>query len=622
MEIKRIIVGGNREEVDRITGEHTPHLLDSVKRGDLIYTPELLLRKFFKGSDEAYDTWLMKHSLHPSQINYHDIHQKQALIKSLKNYTARLLEEAKTDPLFFNELGNFRTTRWLDTFDILENHIFDLGEFDAIEFMKISDHFKKRFTTHAPFAFLTIDTPNQQLKVVASHKVLLLFNQALPMGNKRGTPSGQEPEKLYQHFFTAIGYKGNGELTEGLNFHRTSFKNFNFNLNAELRILNDIIYEVLSYEREETQIAFLFGAYGKKLYFESDIKGTERKQEELEALFIVEESKSMIEKTLHKERQGSIAVDQTSIEVKKRIEHPKISLPTTEKEETAPHAPVLTQEAPPIKQACTPEKTPSSLSQSLESFEKEIFKKQQGYAELAKEKINEALLNKEQYIKEFHAFLDKGMHVSDALNKFSERYANNPYIKGIIETSITGELQLQHLKDKGIEELQHQITLFESDIQDLQNDLDSKETQIATLNQQIESIHVAHNKQLEEIENNIRTLVEERKELLLHNHQQSEMIGEFETLFKRYEQTLKERENSIELLTRKIENSEMETKHYLRQIEQLKEENRLTLSATNLLKTNNQQLEAQIASLLNTIETLETANKAQSEQIEALQTSQ
>jgi hypothetical protein len=137
--------------------------------------------------------------------------------------------------------------------------------------MKIVDIFKKKFTTHSPFAFLTVDDMNQQLKIVESHKVLLLLDKPLPMGKKRGTPVGQEPEKLYQNFFTAIGYKGKGELTEGLNHHRTNFKNFNFNLNIEPRLLNDIIYDVLEYDREQTQIAFVFGVYGKKLYFESDI---------------------------------------------------------------------------------------------------------------------------------------------------------------------------------------------------------------------------------------------------------------------------------------------------------------------------------------------------------------
>jgi len=309
MKIKKIKIGGNREEINKATGEHTPNLIESVKRSDLIFTPEKLVKKLFKGNAKEYDVWLMKHKLHPSQINYHDINQKQELLKRLKVYTLRLLEEAKTDSMFSNQLGNLIITKWLDSFDTLENHIYDLSDFNKIEFIKIAEFFKKSFTTNSPFSFLTIDEMNQQLKVVDSHKVLLLLDKNLPMGNKRGTPVGQAPEKLYQNFFTTIGYKGKGELTEGLNHHRTNFKNFNFNLNIETKLLNDIIYNILEYDREKVQIAFLFGAYGKKLYFESDIKGTERKKEEVEALAIAEGATMIIGKELHKERQGSIAID-------------------------------------------------------------------------------------------------------------------------------------------------------------------------------------------------------------------------------------------------------------------------------------------------------------------------
>lgn len=185
MKIKRVTIGGNREEINRITREHTPNLIDSVKRSDLIFTPELLIKQLFKGSSQEYETWLMKNKLHPSQINYHDIHQKQELLKRLKVYTMRLLDEAKTDSMFSNKLGNLIITKWLDTFDTLENHIFDLSDFDKVEFIKISDTFKQRFTTHSPFAFLTIDDVNQQIKVIESHKVILLLNQKLPMGNSK-----------------------------------------------------------------------------------------------------------------------------------------------------------------------------------------------------------------------------------------------------------------------------------------------------------------------------------------------------------------------------------------------------------------------------------------------------
>ena len=610
MEIKRVAIGGNREEINKETGEHRPNFIETVKRSDLIFTPNQMVEKLFRGTPQEYDSWLMKHKLHPSQINYQDINQKQELLKILKSYTMRLLEEAKTDSMFSNALGNLVVTKWLDSFDTLENHVFDLGDFNRVEFMKIADEFKRRYTTNSPFAFLTIDDVNQQIKVVESHKVLLLLDKKLPMGKKRGTPVGQQPEKLYQNFFTAIGYKGKGELTEGLNHHRTNFRNFNFNLNIETRLLNDIIYDTLGYDRGETQVAFIFGVYGKKLYFESDIKGTERKQEELEALAIADEATSVISKELHKERQGSIAIDKTTLEVENRIAHPKISENRIEEEKK--DEPIVVEIEEPTQ----------NLSNSLETFEKEIFIKQQGYAELAKEKINEALTNRNQYINEFQSFLKKGMNVSDALNKFSERYANNPYIKGIIETSITGELQLQALKDRGIEELNYTIAVLKSEKLGLQKDLDVKETEIASLNQNMESLVVQHTKQLEEIEVSVAKLVEERTSLIESSERQLEMIGELEKLIGQYEQTLRAKDAKIDKLervnaslvdssrevdslerenrnlSRKVENYDSEIKYYGRQIEQFKEENRLILSATSLLKTNNAQLESQNEALL------------------------
>jgi len=620
--IKRVAIGGNREEINKETGEHKPNFIDTVKRSDLIFTPNQLVEKFFKGNSQEYNSWLMKHKLHPSQINYDNINQKQELLKQLKFYSMRLLDEAKTDSMFSNELGNLIITKWLESFDTLENHVYDLSDFNKVEFIKISDEFKKKFTTNSPFAFLTIDNINQQLKVVESHKVLLL-DKKLPMGNKRGTPVGQNPEKIYQTFFTTIGYKGKGELTEGLNHHRTNFKNFNFNLNIETRLLNEIIYDTLGYERENTQVAFIFGVYGKKLYFESDIKGTERKQEELDALAIVEGATSLIGRELHKKRQGSIAIDKTTLEVEKRIIHPKIT------ENKIDISPLVVTPTKTFEEEKKEEKSTQNLSNSLESFEKEIFIKQQGYAELAKEKINEALINRNQYINEFQAFLKKGMSVSDALNKFSERYANNPYIKGIIETSITGELQLQALKDKGIEELKYTINILKSEKLGLEKDLDVKETEIASLNQNMESLVVKHTKQLEEIEVNVARLINERTSLIESNDKQLEMIAELEKLITQYEQTLrakdsKIREKDIQIdklesinaslvqssreveslenenknLSRKIENNDSEIKYYGRQINQLKEENQLLLSSINLLKTNNTQLESQNEILL------------------------
>ncbi|HIM93571.1 MAG TPA: hypothetical protein EYM49_00855 [Campylobacterales bacterium] len=556
MNIKRINIGGNREEINRETGEHRPNFIDTVKRSDLIFTPDQLVEKLFKGSGQEYNAWLMKNKLHPSQINYHDINQKQELLKRLKMYTMRLLDEAKTDSMFSNELGNVIVTKWLESFDTLENHVYDLSDFDKIEFIKIADAFKKRFTTRSPFAFLSIDNVNQQLKVVESHKVLLLLDEKLPMGNKRGTPVGKEPEKLFQNLFTTIGYKGKGELTEGLNHHRTNFKNFNFNLNIETRLLNDIIYDTLEYDRGDTQVAFIFGAYGKKLYFESDIKGTERKQEELDALAIAEGARSVIEKELHKERQGSIAVDKTALEVKKRIAHPKVSeektftatVPVKALEEDASVLDMKRDKSIEVelKKEESSKHTSKNISNTLKVFEKEMFIKQQGYAELAKVKINEALNNRNQYITEFHTFLKKGMTVTDALNKFSERYANNPYIKGIIETSITGELQLQALKDKGIEELNHNVNVLKSEKQGLQKDLGVRETEIASLNQNMESLVVSHTKQLQEIEVNVTQLVEERTSLINRNDKQSEMIRELEKLINQYEQTLRTKDSKIE----------------------------------------------------------------------------
>lgn len=600
MEIKRVYIGGNREEIDKETGEHRPNLIDTVKRTDLIFTPEQLLEDFFYGTSQEYMNWLMKNKLHPSQINYHDINQKHLLIKRLKVYTMRLLEEAKTDSLFPTELGNMVLSKWLDRFDILENHVYDLSDFTQVEFIKISDEFKQKFKTNSPFAFLTVDNVNQQLKVLSSHKVLLLADKKLPMGKKRGTPIGQTPEKFYQNFFTTIGYKGKGELTEGLNYNRTSFKNFNFNVNKETRLLNDIIYDRLSYDRITVQLAFIFGVYGKKHYFESDIKGTVRTEEELEALRIVEDVPSLIKKELHKERQGSIAVDKTTLEVEKRIPHPKIEL-----EERSEKFTLVKSNQEDILKDNDEESSLDYYSKALKDFEKEIFIKQQGYAELAKEKINKALDSRVQYIDEFYAFLKKGMSVSDALNKFSERYANNPYIKGIIETSITGELQLQSLKDKGIKELTSALNILKNEKQNLHKELDKKETEIATLNQRIESLVVTHTKQLEEIEVNIHKIIEDRTVLANKSSKQSEMIIELEKLIIEYEQTLKEKDNLLKnLKERVLVNSDIEIdalkneiKYYVRQIEQLKEENKLTLSTTNLLRISNNQLESQLAIL-------------------------
>jgi len=581
MQIKRVTIGGNREEINRQTGEHRPNLLESAKRSELIFTPERLMQKFFKGTAKEYETWLTKHKLHPSQVNYHDIKQKKELIKKLKTYTMRLLDEAKVDAMFTNELGNILVNKWLDTFDTLENHVFDLSDFDKVAFLKVADTFKARFTTNSPFAFLSIDTFNQQIKVIESHKVIFLSSEPLPMGNKRGTPLGQEPEKLYQQFFTSIGYKGKGELTEGLNHHRTSYKNFNFNLNIETRLLNDVIYEILEYDREKVQITFIFGAYSKKFYVESDIKGTPRTPAEMEALAIADGATSEIEKALHKERQGSIAVNKTSFEVKKRIEHPKT--PIIQRQNTP--------SSPPLKKS-------QPLSKTLQAFEKEMLQKQKGYAELAKTKINEALEKRAQYLQEFHDFLKKGMGVSDALNKFGERYANNPYIKGIIETSIATELQLQALKDQGIEELHQTIHALKEKIQNLKTELDTKETEIASLQQNMESIIVAHTRQLNEIETNLSEFISEKEALQSTNQHQSELIEELEKLIAQYEKTLQEK-NAIIEQTHQQKKVMMEGKmaHYREQIKQLKEENELTKSTIQLLKINNQQLLEQISYL-------------------------
>lgn len=70
MKIKRVHIGGNREEINKQTGEHTPNLIDTVKRNDLIITPDKLLQKLFKGNNEEYNSWLIKQNLHLSQLKY------------------------------------------------------------------------------------------------------------------------------------------------------------------------------------------------------------------------------------------------------------------------------------------------------------------------------------------------------------------------------------------------------------------------------------------------------------------------------------------------------------------------------------------------------------------------
>jgi len=83
------------------------------------------------------------------------------------------------------------------------------------------------------------------------------------------------------------------------------------------------------------------------------------------------------------------------------------------------------------------------------------------------------------------------------------------------------------------------------------------------------------------------------------------MIIELEKLIIEYEQTLKEKDNLLKnLKERVLVNSDIEIdalkneiKYYVRQIKQLKEENKLTLSTTNLLRISNNQLESQLAIL-------------------------
>jgi len=620
MKLKKIRVGGNREEIDKITKKHIPNLIESLQNTNLIFTPDKLMKKFFKDDDYEYNAWLIRHGLNPSQINYKNINRVNELLNILKDYTLKLLNEVKIDPMFSNELGNIMISRWIDSFDVLESHIYDLSDFNKIDFLKITDAFKKKFTTNSPFAFLIIDDVNQQLKIIESHKIILLLDNKLPMGNKRGTPPGQEAQRLYQNFFTSIGYKGKGELTEGFNYHRNSFKNFNFNLNIETRVLIDIIYETLNYNRENIQIAFIFGTYTKKLYFESDIKGTRRTKYEIEALNISNDIKRNIEKKFHKERQGSIGVDQTSIKVKKRIEQPKKDI---------------------ISNIEQKEKS-TFIFNNIKKYEEEILKIQLGYIELAKEKINEALTNRSKFIKEFYTFLDKGMSISTALNKFSERYTSNPYIKGIIETSITGEIQLQHLKDRGIEELNQTIEILENKIKNLKKDIIEKETKIASLNQNIETIIISHTKQLEKINIELENIINEKENLIKNNTYQENIISELKKLIIQYEKELKKTKKEIEnyqlnlenkkeelyqsnilikklkeenkinkksnniikrlknnneFLIQKIKNCNNENKYYIKQIKQLKEENELIISTIDLLKINNKQLEIQLKNL-------------------------
>jgi hypothetical protein len=555
MKVIAVKIGGQREEIDKATKEHVPNLIETVKRNELIFTPDQLLKKHWKGTSSEYTSWLNSKKLHPSNINFDDINKKETLVFELKKYVARLIDEAKTESKFPNELGNLIVKKWVESFDTLETHVYDLRNFNEVDFIKISDAFKKNFTTNSPFAFMNIDKTNNLIKIVASHKTLFKSDNPLPMGNQKGLPIGEE-KKTFKNFFTTIDYRGKGELTEGLNHHRLNFKNFNFNLNQETRLLNNIIYQELNLTRNEIQIAYTFGEHGKKLYFESDITGTERRAEEIEALKIVEGIPTQIEKKIHKERQGSIAVNKTTQEV---LSRKNISSTVKGTNTIIEVANVKEIETPLIEDAQDrldvmknkrTEKTPF-LSKTLEEYTREVNLKQQGYAELAKQKIDEALSNREQYVKEFYSLLGKGLTLNEALTKFTERYVSNPYIKGIIETSITAELQLSALKDSGISELLSQIDILKNDKVGLEKDLGKKEDQYTDAIQETASLRIMHTKELSEIEIKVASLVEEKEEY-------KELSKELEGLSEQYEVTLKEKDeelntNAKELIDIKVE---------------------------------------------------------------------
>ena len=553
MKVIIVKIGGQREEIDKETKAHFPNLIETVKRNELVFSPDQLLGKLWKGTPLEYRNWLMDKKLHPSIINFDDINKKEALIFKLKIYAARLIDEAKTESRFPNELGNLIVKKWADSFDTLETHIYDLRNFDELNFIKISDAFKINFTTNSPFAFMNIDKTNKLIKVVASHKTLFKSDNPLPMGNQRGLPVGEE-KKIYKDFFTTIDYKGKGELTEGLNHHRKNFKNFNFNLNQEIRLLNSIIYDELNLKRDETQIAYTFGEYGKKLYFDSDITGTERREEEIEALKIVEGVPTQIEKKIQKERQGSIAVDKTRQEILNRE-----NIGSLEKEENSTLNTENVKEIEDPKEAVDildgmnnkRSETVPSISKTLEEYMYEINIKQQGYAELAKQKIDEALLNREQYVKEFYSLLGKGLTLNEALSKFTERYVSNPYIKGIIETSITAELQLSALKDSGISELLSQVDILKNDKVGLEKDLGKKEDQYADAIQEIDSLRIQHTKELSDIETKVIFLVEEKEEY-------KELSEKLETLVEQYEVTLKQKDVELNAKAKELLDSKTE----------------------------------------------------------------
>ncbi len=565
MKIIAVKIGGQREEIDKATNDHIPNLIETVKRTELIFTPDQLLKKHWKGTSIEFTNWLNSKKLHPSNINFDDINKKETLIFELKKYAARLIDEAKTESKFPNELGNIIVKKWVESFDTLETHVYDLRHFNEVDFIKISDAFKKNFTTNSPFAFMNIDRTNNLIKVVASHKTLFQSENPLPMGNQRGLPVGEE-KKIFKNFFTTIDYKGKGELTEGLNHHRTNFKNFNFNLNQEARLLNKIIYHELGLTRDETQIAYTFGEYGKKLYFESDITGTERRAEEIEALKIVEGIPTQIEKKIHKDRQGSIAVNQTTAEVLSReniipIVKEEKGIVDTENIEDGESTKVIEEKVVvdtlDVMQNKRAETAPS-MSKTLEEYMREVNIKQQGYAELAKQKIDEALLNRDQYVKEFYTLLGKGLSLNEALSKFTERYVSNPYIKGIIETSITAELQLSVLKDSGISELLSQVDVLQNDKVGLEKDLGKKEDQYTDAIQETTSLRVRHTKELSAIEIKVASIVKEKEEY-------KELSEELESLSEQYEVTLKAKDEELDTKGNEIAKSKIEYEKVLTQ---------------------------------------------------------
>jgi chromosome segregation ATPase len=93
------------------------------------------------------------------------------------------------------------------------------------------------------------------------------------------------------------------------------------------------------------------------------------------------------------------------------------------------------------------------------------------------------------------------------------------------------------------------------------------------------------------------SLEKEKVEFIERKKREEELYSVIKSSLVESNREVETLENDKKNLSREIENYVSEIKHYIRQIGQLKEENKLTLSATNLLKISNGQLEAQLKTL-------------------------